>query len=225
MKRLPLMLVLLSFLTLFACAHRGELNKQEKFLAAAPRSILIVPVVNNSVDITAADYMLSTLTIPLAERGYYVFPINAVKRVLEDDGLADSSLVHSAPTSKLTSLFGADVVLYVVVEQWDAKYAILTTTTTVALHYQIRDGKTDDVLWENRVTMVYQPNSGGNSGGGLGGLVAQLIVKAVVAAMEKGSPNYMPLARQANANALYIYPGPGIPLGPYAEEKKDLAEK
>lgn len=220
MKRIPLFLLLLTFLTLSGCAHkRVDLNKQEKFLSASPRSILIVPVVNNSVDITAADYMLSTLSIPLAERGYYVFPINAVKRVLEDDGMADSSLVHSAPTSKLANLFGADAVLYVVVEQWDAKYAVLTTTTTVALSYQIRDGKTDDVLWKNRVKRVYKPDSGGSSsGGGLGGLAAQLIVKAVVAAMEKGAPNYMPLARQANANALLRYPGPGIPPGPYAEQ-------
>jgi hypothetical protein len=222
MKRMPLLLLLLlTFLALSGCAHRADLNKQEKFLAASPRSILIVPVVNNSVDITAADYMLSTLTIPLAERGYYVFPINAVKRVLEDDGLADSSLVHSAPTSKLANLFGADVVLYVVVEQWDAQYMFLTTKTTVALYYQIRDGKTDDVLWENRVRMVYQPDSGsGGGGGGLGGLAAQLIVKAVVAAMEKAAPNYMPLARQANGRALLKYPGSGIPLGPYAEEQK-----
>jgi hypothetical protein len=214
-KRLSLLLLFLTFLTLSGCAPRANLNNQEKFLSASPRSILIIPVVNNSVDITAADYMLSTLTIPLAERGYYIFPINAVKRVLEDDGLADSSLVHSAPTSKLANLFGADAVLYVVVEQWDAKYKVLTTTTTVALSYQIRDGKTDDVLWGNSVKMVYQPDSGGSGGGGLGGLAAQLIVKAVTAAMEKGSPNYMPLARQANANAFSIYPGTGIPLGPY----------
>jgi hypothetical protein len=221
MKRIPLLLLLLIFLTLSGCAHRTDLNKQEKFLSASPRSILIAPVVNNSVDITAADYMLSTLTIPLAERGYYVFPINVVKRVLEDDGLADSSLVHSAPTSKLANLFGADAVLYVVVEQWDAKYAVLTTTTTVVLSYQIRDGKTDDVLWGVRVRKVYQPDSGGGSSGGVGGLVAQLIVKAVIAAMEKGSPNYMPLARQANANALLTYPGLGIPPGPYAEQQKN----
>jgi hypothetical protein len=221
MRRIFLLLLFISLLTLFGCAHKMELSKQEKFLAASPRSILIVPVVNKSVDVTAADYMLSTLATPLAERGYYVFPINTVKRVLEDDGLADSSLVHSAATSKLVNLFGADVVLYVVVEQWDAKYAILTTTTTVALSYQIRDGKTDDVLWENSVKMVYQPNSGVNSGGGLGGLAAQLIVKAVVAAMEKGAPNYMPLARQANINALYRYPGTGIPFGPYANEQKN----
>ena len=221
MRRIFLLLLFLSLLTLLGCAHQRELSRQEKFLAASPCSILIVPVVNKSVDVTAADYMLSTLATPLAERGYYVFPINTVKRVLEDDGLADSSLVHSAATSKLVNLFGADVVLYVVVEQWDAKYAILTTTTTVALSYQIRDGKNDDVLWENSVKMVYQPDSGGNSGGGLGGLAAQLIVKAVVAAMEKGAPNYMPLARQANANALYRYPGTGIPFGPYANEQKN----
>jgi hypothetical protein len=220
MKQIPLLLLLLIFLTLVGCAPKLYLSKQEKFLSASPHSILIVPVVNNSVDITAADYMLSTLTIPLAERGYYVFPINAVKRVLEDDGLADSSLVHSAPTSKLTNLFGADVVLYVAIEQWDAKYAVLTTTTTVAIAYQIKDGKTDDVLWENRVKMVYQPDPGVNSGS-VGGLVASLIVKAVVAAVEKGSPNYMPLAHQANANALYRYPGPGIPFGPYANEQKE----
>ena len=225
MKRMPLLLLLLTFLALYGCASRAPLSMQEKFLAASPRSILVVPMVNNSVDTTAADYMLSTLTIPLAERGYYVFPINAVKRVLEDDGLADSSLVHSAPTSKLANLFGADVVLYVVVEQWDAKYMFLTTTTTVALYYQIRDGKTDDILWDNRVKMVYQPDSGSGGGGGIGGLVAQLVVKAVVAAMEKAAPNYMPLARQANANALYMYPGAGIPIGPYAEQKKDLTGK
>lgn len=222
MKRTVLMLLLLIGMVLSGCAHRAvELDKQEKFLAASPRSILIVPVVNNSVDITAADYMLSTLTIPLAERGYYVFPINAVKRVLEDDGLADSSLVHSAPTSRLANLFGADVVLYVVVEQWDAKYMLINTTTTVSIAYQIREGKTDDVLWQNRVRMVHQSDSGGmNAGGGLTGLAVQLAVKAVVAAVEKAAPNYMPLARQANASALLYYPGTGIPLGPYAGAEK-----
>jgi hypothetical protein len=39
--------------------------------------------------------------------------------------------------------------------------------------------------------------------------------------MEKAAPNYMPLARQANARALLYYPGPGIPLGPYAVEQKN----
>jgi hypothetical protein len=215
MRRISLLLLFLSLLTLLGCAHQMELSKQEKFLAASPSSILIVPVVNKSVDVTAADYMLSTITIPLAERGYYVFPINAVKRVLEDDGLADSSLVHSSSASKLASLFGADAVLYVVVERWDAQYMVFSTKVTVAINYQIRDGKTDDILWENKEEMVYTPNqqSSGNA-------IADLIVMTVSAVITKAAPNYMPLAHQANAKALLTYPGTGIPFGPYAAEQQ-----
>jgi len=217
LNRLIAVIIVIILSVLSGCAHRAELNKQEKFLAAAPRSILIVPVVNNSVDITAADYLLSTITIPLAERGYYVFPVNMVKRLLEDDGLADSSLVHSAPASKLANLFGADAVLYITVQQWDAQYMVLSTRVTVALDYQIRDGRTDESLWSNKEKIVYMPDDGG--GGGLGGLIA----KAIVAAITKGLPNYMPLARQANDKALLTYPGKGIPLGPYATEQKELS--
>lgn len=214
MKFAHLFVLIVGISSCFGCAHQNP-NTQEKFLSAAPRSILVVPVVNRSVDVTAADYMLSTVAIPLAERGYYVFPINMVKRVLEDDGLADSSLVHSAPTTRLANLFGADAVLYITINRWDAQYLILTTTVTVELNYQIRSGKTDEVLWENTERMVYQPSGGG--GGGVGGL----IVMAINAAVTKAAPNYMPLAHQANAKALYRYPGPGIPAGPYAIEKTE----
>ena len=210
-------IILLVFITaLSGCATPPKLSTQDKFLSAAPRSILVVPVVNKSVEVTAADYMLSTISIPLAERGFYVFPINLVKRVLEDDGLADSSMVHAASASKLASMFGADAVLYINIERWDAQYMVLTTSVTVALNYEIRDGKTDEVLWQNSAKMVYQPDGG--SSGGLGGLIA----KAVVAAITKAAPNYMPLARQANAKALNRYPGSGIPFGPYKIKDEQL---
>jgi hypothetical protein len=148
-----------------------------KFVAAQPRSILVVPVMNKSVSLTASDYFLSTIPIPLAERGYYVFPVNLVKRLLEDEGLADPGLVHSADTTRLASMFGADAV---------------------------QDGKTGDTLWEDAQTMVY---ASGDGGGGLLGAI-------VSAAITKAAPDYMPLARQANANAMR-YPGPGFPAGPY----------
>lgn len=181
-----------------------------KFMSAQPRSILVVPVVNKSVDVTAADYFLSTVPIPLAERGYYVFPVNLVKRTLEDDGLADAALVHGADPTRLASLFGADAVLYVTIERWDAKWVLVQTQVTVEFEYAIKDGKTGDTLWTEKRRMVYQ-SDGGNQGGLLGAIVA--------AAVTKASPNYMPLARQANATAL-AYPGPGFPAGPYRPEYK-----
>lgn len=185
-----------------------------KFVTANPRSLLIVPVVNNSVEVTAADYMLSTITIPLAENGYYVFPVNLVKRIMEDEGLSDASLVHASPTEKLCNLFGADAALYITIEKWDAQYLLLSTQVNVELKYQIRDGKTGDILWDDQEKMVYVPHNSSS-----GNPFVDLIVMAVNAAVTKAAPNYIPLAKQANAKA-FMYPGPGIPPGPYAPDRK-----
>jgi hypothetical protein len=183
-----------------------------KFLAASPRSLLVVPVVNNTVEVEASAYFLSTIPVPVAERGYYVFPINMVKRVLEDDGLSDASLVHAADPVRLCALFGADAVLYVTIQRWEAKYVVISTSVTVAFIYTIKDGKTGDTLWTAERTATYTSDSGGGQGGAAG-----LIAAIVSAAITKASPNYMPLARMANAQAMGPH-GAGFPVGPYRPE-------
>jgi len=188
-----------------------------KLVAADPHAILVVPVVNKSIDVDAADYFLSTLPVPLAERGYYVFPVNLVKRVLEDDGLGDASLVHGADPTRLCALFGADAVLYATIEQWTAAYMVFTTQVTVEASYTLKDGKTGETLWVGTQKMVYSPQSSS------GNPIADLVANAITAAVVKAKPNYLPLARKANAAALQ-YPGPGLPAGPYGGEyKRDLA--
>ena len=86
-------MVVLAVASACAAPQKKDLSK---FVSANPRSIVVVPVVNKTIDVDAADYFLSTLPVPLAERGYYVFPVNMVKRLLEDDGLSDASVVHAA---------------------------------------------------------------------------------------------------------------------------------
>lgn len=204
---------------LSGCVTAGARKDYGKFLAANPRSILVVPVVNKSVDLNAPDYFLSTLAVPVGERGYYVFPVNLVKRLLEDDGLSDANLVHGAEPARLCKLFGADAVLYVSIERWEAKYVVLATQVVVEFEYLLKDGRTGDTIWQDHRSMVYSPsNSSGGGGGALGSLVAAL----VTAAVEKAAPSYMPLARQANAQT-FAWPGPGFPAGPYRpEHRKDL---
>lgn len=188
------------------------------FRNADPQSLLIVPVVNRSLEVTAPDYFLSTISVPLAERGYYVFPVHLVKRVMEEDGMSDADMVHAQDPSQLASLFGADAVLYVTIQKWESQYIFLTTTTTVALDYVIKDGATGSDLWTHKETVYYQPNN--NQGSGL----ALLISAAIAAAVEKAKPNYIPLARQANAQAL-LRVHQGLPAGPYAKTyKQDFAD-
>jgi hypothetical protein len=192
------------------------------FRSAAPRSILIVPAINRSVEVTAADYFLSTITRPVAERGYYVFPVHLVKRLLEDDGLSDANLVHAGDPKRLGSLFGADAILYVTIERWDSQYVVLSTTTTVEISYRLVDAHSGEQLWTEDRKLVYQPQASG--GGSAAGLIAQLVVQAVASAIEKAAPDYMPLARQVNALSVTL-PHQGLPAGPHIDEYgKDKAE-
>ncbi len=216
--KLSLLLGVLAILG--GCATKPvEKKDYADFRKANPRSILVVPVINRSVDVDAPDYFLSTITRPIAERGYYVFPINLIKHVMEDDGLADANMVHGSDTPKLASLFGADSVMYITIERWDSRYAVLATVTTVELSYSLKSGSSGQEIWKHKELLAYNP-SANQSQGGLAGLIA----KAVVAAMEKAKPNYMPLARQANGMAV-VRLGQGLPAGPQdAGYQKDTLE-
>lgn len=187
-----------------ACASAPKSKDYTTFRAANPRSILVVPTLNNTVSVTAPEFFLSTVSRPFADRGYYVFPAHMVKRLLEDEGLSDPGLIHNADARRLDRMFGCDSVLFIAIQQWDSKYLVISTTTTVKFDYVIKSCKSNEVLWKDTQQLSYTPNSG--NGGLLGALIA--------AAIEKGAPNYMPLAMQANAAAAGV-PGQGLPAGPY----------
>jgi hypothetical protein len=203
---------------LASCATAPTSKDYAAFRSEAPRSILVVPVLNNSLNVPAPDFFLSTISRPFAERGYYVFPAYMVKRVMEDDGLADPGLIHNAPAARFGSLFGCDAALLVTIQRWDSKYMLITTQTTVQFDYALKSCKTGSTLWQDSQTMVYSPQSSSS-----GNPIADLIAQAIMAAVEKGAPNYMPLTMQANALAAGV-PGRGLPAGPYlpAQYQKDL---
>lgn len=183
------------------------------FRAADPRSILIVPVINETVNVDASDYFLCTVSEPVAERGFYVYPVNLVKKLMELDGLSDADMVHNADTTRLASLFGADAVLYITINRWDAQYVLVSTTVTVEFTYALKDGRTGGELWRSAEIMQYTPDNNNQS----------IFVMMVQAALTKAAPNYMPLARQANKNAV-LRVGRGLPAGPYnaSQYKNDL---
>jgi len=190
------------------CAHLQPKSDLSAFRAAAPRSILIVPPVNHSLEVDAPNYLLSTLAIPLAEKGFYVFPVNTTKVVLEQEGYYEGDQIQKQSPVELAKLFGADAVLYVTINRWDAQYAILAASVTVNFDYRIvfKDGTE---LWKTRQQMVYSPQAS-NAGNPL----ATLIAAAITAALTRAAPDYLPLARQANAMALVTGPT-AIPDGPY----------
>jgi len=194
---------------LTGCAtHQQAKTDLSAFNAAKPRSILVVPAANKSLDVDAPNYLLTTLTVPLAEKGYYVFPVHTAKTVLEQEGFFDGDQVQKQPPEMLAQLFGADAVLFVTINRWDAQYAVLATTVTVDFDYRLvyKDGTE---IWKANKKMQYSPQQQ-NTGSALGNLIAS----AITAAMERAKPNYLPLAQSANVQVLAAGPT-AIPDGPY----------
>ena len=208
MHNISVRLLGITVLTIFGGCVTAPKVDLTQFRSENPRSIVVVPAINKSVDVDAPDYFLSTISIPLAERGYYVFPVNMVRSVLADDGLNDANLVHSGDPKRLGELFGADAIMYISIEKWEAKYVVLSTTITVELNYTLKSSHTGAELWHNHQVIHYQPQA--SSAGG----IAALIADAISAAITKAAPNYIPLAQQANAQAI-AKKRTGLPVGPH----------
>lgn len=218
-RTLALAAVACGSLAVSACVTGPTPKNYAAMRAENPRSVLVVPALNATVDVDAADYFVSTISRPIAERGYYVFPAHMVKRLLDDEGLSDAGLVHQADASRFAPLFGCDTVMFVEILRWDSQYIVISTSTNVEFQYTLKSCRTGATLWSNTQAMTYSPQTS-NSGNPL----ADLIVMAIQAAVEKAKPNYIPLTQQANLMATHTV-GQGLPAGPYApQHNQDQAQ-
>lgn len=204
MKRL---IVVVACLLCVACATPVT-KDMSAFKAASPRSILVVPVVNKSLDVDAASYVLTTMSVPIAEKGYYVFPVDTVKTVLEQEGFYEPERIQQESPASLCKFFDADAVLFVAINRWDAQYAVLATVVTVNLSYRMYD-RSGVEIWSAQKQVSYSPQNQST-----GSPLVDLIAMAVSAAVTKAAPNYMPLARQAN-QMVFVQEATALPDGPY----------
>lgn len=203
----------LSFLLLSVTACQTiEKKDYAAYREADPHSILIVPVVNNSIEVDAPDLFLTTVSRYLSERGYYVFPVNLVKKVMEEDGMGDANLVHESDPTRLGEIFGSDMALYVKIQNWNAQWAVLATTVTVELEYKLVDTRSGQTLWEETQKRAWTPQNRD-----MGHPLATLFAAVVQAAMTKAAPNYIPLAQTSNQIA-FNQVNRGLPAGPYHKD-------
>ena len=79
---LPLLLVLV----LGGCAAPQHYD-YTAYRANRPASIVVLPALNNSLEVAAGYTVLSRATYPLAKAGYYVFPVALVDETLKKNGL------------------------------------------------------------------------------------------------------------------------------------------
>lgn len=214
MKKVLIAALVSTVLLTSGCGGGPKLSKDyTAFRASSPRSILIAPVINHSNEVDAADLFMTTLAVPLAERGYYVFPTNATKKLMDAEGLGDPGLIHQTPTPDLGRVFAADAIMYVEVLEWKSSYKVINNNIEVEFLYTLKSAKDNSVLWQDQQRYVYSHSA--NSGN----FLANMIANAIQGAIDSTKRDFTPLAQQANLIVL-TPAGTGVPFGPRSPDFK-----
>lgn len=141
---------------------------------AQPRSILVLPPLNESPDVKATYSMLAQVTFPLAEAGYYVVPVGLMAETFRQNGLSSAGDIHQVSPAKLREIYGADTALYVTVSQYGTQYMVLSSANIVTASARLVDLRNGTTLWTGSATASSEEGKSNN-----GGLIGMLITAAV----------------------------------------------
>ena len=205
-----LLSVLSIVVLLSACAHQVKRPDYTAFKKSQPRSILVLPPVNETSDVAATYGMLSQMTLPLAESGYYVVPVAVMDETFKQNGLTNAAEIQGTPPAKLREIFGADAALYSKVTQYGTVYRILSSATVVSASAKLVDLRTGDVLWQGRASA--SNDEGGNNGGG--GLIGMLVTAAVKQVAHSLTDEAHDVAALTSSRLLSAGPPDGLLYGP-----------
>ena len=171
-----------------------------------PLVMLVMPPINNSDNVEAKDYFYTTMSVPLAEAGYYVLPAAMTMATLQRESAYDSELFIDGDLKKFGSLFGADVAIFTIIKSWNK--SVIGSQITIEIEYIFKSTKTNEILYNRDATIVCDTSTGANGSNGL----ASLIIMAADA-VKTAATDYVPIAVKCNNVALS-----DMPAGKYSEK-------
>jgi len=182
-----------------------------------PRSILVLPPLNESTDVKGTYSYLSTVTKPIAEHGYYVFPVAVVDQFLKENGMPSAGEMHQVPLNKVMEVVGADAVLFITLKRYGTKYEVVNSATVVEVHARLVDTRTGLLLWDGTGTARYDSSDSDDNpddGGFLDGLINGLIDATVDQIFNTATDAAHDMCPEAN-RILLEKDHRRLPYGPY----------
>lgn len=202
MKRSLLLLLLV--LMVSACGSTASLTRQSLYpgmYEERPVTLLVMPPINNTANVEAKELLYTSISRPLIEAGYYVIPPALAMDVLRQESAYDAELFLDRPLRQFHDFFGADAVVFSVIEDW-AKQGIGIRTK---IRYFIRSTTTDRILFDRTCDLFLDLTPESESTGVLGALV-----DLAAAALSTALTDHIEAARKAN---YYIFRD--LPSGKY----------
>ncbi len=220
MKGISALLTLALTLVVTGCTtNKTPPADYSAFKESKPRSILVLPPVNKSPDVNATHGFLSNVTRPLAESGYYVFPVAVVEETFKQNGATNPDDINAIPLKKLHDIFGADAVMYITITDYGTSYQVISSDTRVIASARLVDSRTGKELWTGAASASSNEGQTNNNGGLLGMVINAAITQIAHSATDKAYDV------AGIASARLFSPGPrGLLYGPRSPKYGQTAQ-
>ena len=207
-------------LACFAMTSCGSMNfvtreiQYAKMYEEKPITLLVMPPINNSTHVEAKDLLYTSISRPLIEAGYYVISPLLAMDVLKAESAYDSENFFEASLAQFNQFFGADAVVFSIIDTWTKKGLGIETK----IRYVIKSTYTNEILFDRSCDLYLDLSVNTETKGLLGALV-----DLTASAINTAATEHIIAARKANYYILR-----DIPRGKYSpdymQDKEIIAE-
>jgi hypothetical protein len=205
MKRILYFIILCCMAT--SCGVISTVTRESqyaKMYEEKPITLLVMPPINNSTNVEAKDLLYTSISRPLVEAGYYVISPLLAMDVLKAESAYDSEMFFDAPLTAFQNYFGADAVVFSVIDTWAKKGMGIETD----IRYVIKSAYTNEILFDRSCDLYLDLSIDSGTNGLLGALV-----DLAASAINTAATDHILAARKANYYILR-----DIPRGKYSPE-------
>lgn len=179
-------------------------SQYAKMYEEKPVTLLVMPPINNSTNVEAKDLLYTSISRPLVEAGYYVISPLLAMDILKAESAYDAELFFDTPLTVFNDFFGADAVVFSVIDTWTKKGLGIQTK----IRYVIKSAYTNEILFDRSCDLYLDlsVDSGSNS-------LLSALVDLAASAISTAATDHIVAARKANYFILR-----DIPRGKYSPE-------
>ena len=205
MKRL--IYFLFACLSFTSCGMMNSVTRESqyaKMYEEKPVTLLVMPPINNSTNVEAKDLLYTSISRPLAEAGYYVISPLLAMDILKAESAYDSENFFDAPLTAFNNYFGADAVVFSIIDSWAKKGLGIQTK----IRYVIKSAYTNEILFDRSCDLYLDLSIDSDSKSALGALI-----DLAASAINTAATDHIIAARKANYYILR-----DIPRGKYSPD-------
>jgi hypothetical protein len=132
-----------------ACAGGPPHSVVPDYKDRMPRSVAVLPVLNETVSLKAPEVFRPILLNKLSLKGYETPALAFIDGRLREKGAREAGQVNSLTPQEVGKLLGVDALLYTSVTEFNTTYLLAYASMTVGARFELKDAKTGEKLWES----------------------------------------------------------------------------